>query len=393
MTAAGYPVSTSSTSNHTCSMPNTTICFGGDVSLNGGYCSLGGDQLEGVFADIHDYLTQEKVDGLVINLESPLVGNGSENQLKNPRLKTTPSAMEALKVLQPDIAILANNHIYDCLEAGCKNSEEWLLRNRIHAAGVSLNPGTRPNPFRFQKNDVHFSLLCYVAPDTNPSIPSEAGIHLETLSVERVLTDIKKESGSRTVIVSLHWGLERCPHVSPWQRRTARSFAEAGAALVVGHHAHVLQGYEEHGNSLILYGLGNFAFDDVLDTDPPVLWTRNQRHGGLATVCFEKDKTRLAGFRITSINHNLSVSIETDPAWQRIMRKRLAKLRMGPISYLWFWSIYQFFHAIVCPPFAFFFGERKRFFNQLLRVRPHHLLKPFRYARTFVANLLGGKSP
>src|SRR3990172_2870300 len=40
---------------------------------------------------------------------------------------------------------------------------------------------------------------------------------------------------------------------------------DAGAALVLGHHAHVLQGWERIGGALIVYGLGNFVFD--LDRD------------------------------------------------------------------------------------------------------------------------------
>jgi poly-gamma-glutamate synthesis protein (capsule biosynthesis protein) len=45
------------------------------------------------------------------------------------------------------------------------------------------------------------------------------------------------------------------------QRQLARAAADAGAALVLGHHAHVLQGWERYDSSVIVYGLGNFVFD------------------------------------------------------------------------------------------------------------------------------------
>ncbi len=47
--------------------------------------------------------------------------------------------------------------------------------------------------------------------------------------------------------------------------------------MVVGHHAHVLQGVEYYGDGVIIYGLGNFAFE--IDGDPRTailnLWLDN----------------------------------------------------------------------------------------------------------------------
>jgi hypothetical protein len=43
--------------------------------------------------------------------------------------------------------------------------------------------------------------------------------------------------------------------------RRCRAFADAGAAAVVCHHAHVVSGCEVHGGSVIAYGLGNLMFD------------------------------------------------------------------------------------------------------------------------------------
>jgi poly-gamma-glutamate capsule biosynthesis protein CapA/YwtB (metallophosphatase superfamily) len=46
----------------------------------------------------------------------------------------------------------------------------------------------------------------------------------------------------------------------------ARTAIDAGADLVIGHHAHVLQGVEFYQDGVIVYGLGNFAFE--IDGDP-----------------------------------------------------------------------------------------------------------------------------
>ena len=65
---------------------------------------------------------------------------------------------------------------------------------------------------------------------------------------------------SDTVVVFLHWGTETttCPNAD--QQRLARTLAAAGADLIVGGHAHRLQGAGHLGDALVAYGLGNFLF-------------------------------------------------------------------------------------------------------------------------------------
>ncbi len=63
------------------------------------------------------------------------------------------------------------------------------------------------------------------------------------------------------VVVQLHSGFEYIEE--PSQPQVAASYAaiEAGADLVIGHHAHILQGVQRYLDGVIVYGLGNFAFN------------------------------------------------------------------------------------------------------------------------------------
>ncbi|MCA9961262.1 MAG: CapA family protein, partial [Anaerolineales bacterium] len=63
------------------------------------------------------------------------------------------------------------------------------------------------------------------------------------------------------VIVVLHSGYEYVDSPSPPQVAAAHAAIDAGAALVIGHHAHILQGIEYYNGGVIVYGLGNFAFE------------------------------------------------------------------------------------------------------------------------------------
>jgi len=61
--------------------------------------------------------------------------------------------------------------------------------------------------------------------------------------------------------VMLHFGLEGRPEETARQREQARAAIDAGAALVLGAHPHVLQRTERYNGGLIAYSLGNFVFD------------------------------------------------------------------------------------------------------------------------------------
>jgi Bacterial capsule synthesis protein PGA_cap len=62
--------------------------------------------------------------------------------------------------------------------------------------------------------------------------------------------------------VSVHWGdMFRAFVVGDNERRTARLAIDAGADLVLGHHQHMLRGFEFYKGRPIFYGLGHYVFD------------------------------------------------------------------------------------------------------------------------------------
>ena len=71
---------------------------------------------------------------------------------------------------------------------------------------------------------------------------------------------------SDTVVVFLDWGTETVACPNPQQEPLAQQLVKAGADIVVGSGAHVLQGAGYLGTAYVEYGLGNLAFYD--DTAP-----------------------------------------------------------------------------------------------------------------------------
>ena len=68
------------------------------------------------------------------------------------------------------------------------------------------------------------------------------------------------------VIVSLHWGIHFIPAViADYQREVGHAAIDAGADLILGHHAHILKGAEVYRGKTIFYSLCNFAMDLRMD--------------------------------------------------------------------------------------------------------------------------------
>jgi poly-gamma-glutamate capsule biosynthesis protein CapA/YwtB (metallophosphatase superfamily) len=68
------------------------------------------------------------------------------------------------------------------------------------------------------------------------------------------------------VLVSLHWGIHFVPAViADYQRAVGRAAIDAGADVILGHHAHILKGVEVHRGRPIIYSLCNFAVDLHMD--------------------------------------------------------------------------------------------------------------------------------
>ncbi|MCP4966331.1 MAG: CapA family protein [bacterium] len=81
-----------------------------------------------------------------------------------------------------------------------------------------------------------------------------------------------RDSGADLVVVQLHGGFQFAEVSSDFLGKATRAAVDAGADLVIGHHPHILQGFEIYENTLIAYSLGNFVFDqDFLSTHTSVV--------------------------------------------------------------------------------------------------------------------------
>jgi len=275
------------------------------------------------------------------NLETTLAGD--EGLIpKQPRLVAERKTLEAaLRVLGVHLVSLGNNHAFDCFLSGHEAVRDLLNDLGVRAIGAGENLAAAARALVVAQKGVRIGWLAFTALGTRPShVASAKGYGVNPLD-ESVATEAIATLKQRVdhVVVSVHWGVEYCDLPSPDQIRTARSLVDSGASLVLGHHAHVIQGVEEYGEGLIVYGLGNATTTDLrIDGRLAIRQGKRTRSSfllraslskvgleGYETIPFRYSSGRLmVGDRIAATYLNRAMlSLESEVTAARWKRRRL----------------------------------------------------------------------
>jgi poly-gamma-glutamate capsule biosynthesis protein CapA/YwtB (metallophosphatase superfamily) len=239
------------------------LAFGGDVHFE----SIIATELRAgpsvVLASIAPVF--RSADLAVVNLETAVTGGGTPAP-KEFVFRAPSSAFAALSAGGVDVASMANNHGMDYGEAGLRDSLAAAKRSRFPVIGIGLNDAQAYRPYRATLNGRRIAVIgaTQVLDDHLISAwtagPGKPGL-ASAKDVPRLVRAVREaRATSDTVVVFLHWGIELhgCP--SPDQRRLAKQLVAAGADVIVGGHAHRLQGAGRMGKALVGYGLGNFVW-------------------------------------------------------------------------------------------------------------------------------------
>jgi poly-gamma-glutamate synthesis protein (capsule biosynthesis protein) len=239
------------------------LAFGGDVHFEGVLESRLAANVAGVLQPIEPVLRQ--ADLSVVNLETAVTTGGSPTS-KAFVFRAPATAFAALRGGGIDVASMANNHGLDYGEAGLRDSLAAAKRYRFPVIGIGLDAKQAYRPFRRTINGQRIAVIgaTQVLDDELISAwtagPGKPGL-ASAKDVPRLLQEVRAaRKTSDTVVVFLHWGieLEQCPSTD--QRTLANQLVAAGADVVVGGHAHRVQGAGRMGRALVGYGLGNFVW-------------------------------------------------------------------------------------------------------------------------------------
>jgi poly-gamma-glutamate synthesis protein (capsule biosynthesis protein) len=100
-----------------------------------------------------------------------------------------------------------------------------------------------------------------------PGTPARVHTYPHRDDLAALAADVMRAKASADfVAVSLHWGIHFVPAViADYQRDVARAAIDAGADVILGHHAHILKGVEIYKGKPVFYSLCNFAVDLRMD--------------------------------------------------------------------------------------------------------------------------------
>jgi poly-gamma-glutamate capsule biosynthesis protein CapA/YwtB (metallophosphatase superfamily) len=245
--------------------PPVTIAFAGDVMFEGMIRPQLDADPEGLLDPIAPVFAA--ADLTVVNLETAITTGGTPEP-KSFVFRAPPTALDALDAAGVDAASLANNHGLDFGQVGLEDTLAAGREAQVELIGAGQDIGEAFAPFtaRVRGRDVAViaatQVMDTVFHDTWPATEDRPGMAFAKHEHEQDLLDavVAAKREHDIVAVFLHWGFEgeHCP--SDRQMGLARALADAEADVVVGTHAHRLQGAGMLDDTLVHYGLGNFVF-------------------------------------------------------------------------------------------------------------------------------------
>lgn len=247
-----------------------TVAFAGDVHFEGSLRARL-DDAPSALGPIAAELSA--ADLTIVNLETA-IGSGGRPEAKRFVFQAPPTAFEALAAAGVDVVTMANNHAGDYGRDGIRQALEAAegagsASPPLAVVGIGRDVDEAFAPAVIDVGRTTVAVLGASAADDDPtadptghlaateSQPGTADAVDPALLLQAIERAIAEAD---VVVVYLHWGVQgrSCP--SDDQTLLARAAAEAGADVVVGSHAHRLQGAGMLEDTFVAYGLGNFAW-------------------------------------------------------------------------------------------------------------------------------------
>jgi poly-gamma-glutamate capsule biosynthesis protein CapA/YwtB (metallophosphatase superfamily) len=249
------------------SQPQATVLFGGDMMFDRTIRTTI-DQKGGDFIFSCIDATLQESDLVVANLEGPITATssrsvGSEIGAPDNFTFTFPLSTAALLAAHHiGVVNLGNNHILNFGSDGVRSTESALTNAGVRYFGDPLAQSVAAETV----HGISFAFINY-----NEFEPSS--------TASTTVAQIREARSSGEIpVVYTHWGIEYATTSPQYVHALAHEFVDAGAAIVIGSHPHVVEDDEEYNGVDIYYSLGNFIFDQY--------WNTGVSHGLMLQVTF-----------------------------------------------------------------------------------------------------------
>lgn len=229
------------------------------------------DGLLAPWAKVRPYFAE--ADLVVANLECTISNRGTKWP-KTFNFRAPLQAGASLAAAGIDAVSNANNHALDYGRDAFADTLSNLNAAGVGHFGGGSNLAAARAPLILERNGLRIAFLGYVLPFSGkPAFNTRQWAATATLSglaigtPQIVAQDVAAaKQQADVVVVMVHGGIEYSSRPNKAQKSFDRAAIDAGAALVIGAHPHVLQGYVYESQTLIAYSTGNFVFDRFTET-------------------------------------------------------------------------------------------------------------------------------
>ena len=236
------------------------------IAFTGDFCPIGrldGPVREGEALDLFPGIPEffQSCDLVVMDLECPLTDAGDPITKTGPHLRGAPMAAELLKNLGCGLVATANNHFMDFGWRGAQATYAALEKQGIGWVGSGGSMADAARYRLVERNGLKLAFLNMTETEWSTTYGEEPGCcPIDYPTALRKISNAREAADF--VFVILHGGHEHYALPSPRMQRQFRFMIDAGADAVIGHHTHVISGYERYRGKPIFYSLGNFCIDD-----------------------------------------------------------------------------------------------------------------------------------
>ena len=256
-----------------------SVMVGGDTVFTETSPPEIGDELQEAIA---------RADLSLANLEAPISGAGMPISKVGPVNETVAETPLHLRDMGFDAVTLANNHAMDHGSEGLRHTIEQCTSAGLDTCGAGESPSAALDPLSASVAGHSVAVINVCEREFGTTDRGGPGTGwIDHPDVTARIADAATTADS--VVVVAHGGLEYLPVPPLDHQRRLREFADAGASLVVSHHPHVPQGWEQYRGTPICYSLGNFRYKR--GTRPKTEW------GLLVDATFSGDAVAFMGER------------------------------------------------------------------------------------------------
>lgn len=204
----------------------------------------------------------------VCNFESPIEGYYKALDRQGPRVKQPKESIDFLRTAGFNVFQLANNHMCDYGEEGCKTTID------VFGDAVTVGAGNYEEAYSVkvvEKNGIRVGFLACVHHEFGVLENEYGGNQIGTAwicndAIVKSIIEAKKKVDF--LVLLAHAGVEEIDAPLPEWRKKYKFFIDLGADCVIGTHPHVPQGWEEYQGKPIFYSLGDFYFDYLTGRHP-----------------------------------------------------------------------------------------------------------------------------